>query len=139
MLEKVLIANRGEIAIRICRAAGQLGIRTVAVYAEDDAASLHTRKADIAVELTGAGVGSAAYLNQEALLAAAAANGCRAIARPGRPAGGDRGEPSGHREPVPHGRGDWPGYHRPEGYAPAARRFVQKETLLHCRKIEILC
>lgn len=75
----LLVANRGEIAIRICRAAGQLGIRTVAVYAEDDAASLHTRKADVAVELTGAGAGSAAYLNQQALLDVAAAHGCNLI------------------------------------------------------------
>ena len=78
-LGTVLVANRGEIAIRICRACSELGIQTVAVYAEDDAQSLHTKKADVAVPLTGAGFGAAAYLNQEALLAAAAANGCRAV------------------------------------------------------------
>ena len=72
----LLVANRGEIAIRICRAASQLGIRTVAVYASDDAACLHTQKADVAVELAGAGHGSAAYLNQDALLNVAAAHGC---------------------------------------------------------------
>ena len=42
----LLIANRGEIAIRIMRAAAEMGIRTVAVFSEDDARSLHTRKAD---------------------------------------------------------------------------------------------
>jgi acetyl/propionyl-CoA carboxylase alpha subunit len=42
----LLIANRGEIAIRIARAAAELGIRSVAVYAEDDAASLHLRQTD---------------------------------------------------------------------------------------------
>ena len=75
----LLVANRGEIAIRICRAASQLGIRTVAVYASDDAACLHTQKADVAVELAGAGHGSAAYLNQDALLKVAAAHGCTLV------------------------------------------------------------
>ena len=43
---KLLIANRGEIAIRIARAAAELGIRTVAVFSEDDVYSLHTQMAD---------------------------------------------------------------------------------------------
>ncbi|MFO6386195.1 biotin carboxylase N-terminal domain-containing protein, partial [Pseudomonas aeruginosa] len=47
----LLIANRGEIAIRIARACADLGIRSVAVFAEDDAASLHVRKADVALPL----------------------------------------------------------------------------------------
>jgi hypothetical protein len=59
----LLIANRGEIAIRIARAAAELGIRSVAVYAEDDAASLHVRKSDNAIALKGRGV--AAYLDME--------------------------------------------------------------------------
>jgi hypothetical protein len=71
--------RQGEVAIRICRAAGELGIRTVAVYSEDDATSLHTKKADVAVPLTGAGVGASAYLNQEALLAVAQEQGCSAV------------------------------------------------------------
>ncbi|HBX54159.1 carboxyl transferase domain-containing protein [Pseudomonas sp. UBA2684] len=73
----LLIANRGEIAIRIARAASELGIRTVAVYAEDDAASLHVRKADSAVALTGRGV--PAYLDMQQLIAVAQAQGCQAI------------------------------------------------------------
>ena len=47
----LLIANRGEIAIRIAQACADLGIRSVAVFAEDDEACLHTRKADLAVAL----------------------------------------------------------------------------------------
>ena len=45
-LSSLLIANRGEIAIRIARAAAEHGLRTVAVHSEDDAAALHTRKSD---------------------------------------------------------------------------------------------
>lgn len=73
----MLIANRGEIAIRIARTAAEMGIRTVAVYAEDDAAALHPRIADDAVALQGAG--PAAYLDQAAILAAAAAAGADAV------------------------------------------------------------
>ncbi len=73
----LLIANRGEIAIRIARAASELGIRSVAVYAEDDAASLHVRQADSAVALNGSGV--AAYLDMDQLIAIAQAKGCDAV------------------------------------------------------------
>ncbi len=73
----LLVANRGEIAIRIMRAASELGIRTVAVFSEDDAHSLHTRKADDARPLRGAGV--AAYLDGEYILAVAKEAGCDAI------------------------------------------------------------
>ncbi|MBU0808600.1 MAG: carbamoyl-phosphate synthase large subunit [Gammaproteobacteria bacterium] len=73
----LLIANRGEIAIRIARAASELGIRCVAVYAEDDAASLHVRQADSAVALSGRGV--AAYLDMDQLIAIAQAQGCDAV------------------------------------------------------------
>ncbi|WP_334190364.1 carboxyl transferase domain-containing protein [Noviherbaspirillum sp.] len=73
----LLIANRGEIAIRIARAAAELGIRTVAVYSEDDAASLHLRKADSARPLRGKG--AAAYLDMDQILAAAREAGCDAV------------------------------------------------------------
>ncbi len=74
---KLLIANRGEIAIRIARAASDMGLPTVAVYAEDDASSLHLRAADETQALPGAGV--AAYLNADAVIEAAKATGCDAI------------------------------------------------------------
>ncbi|MFI8738747.1 carbamoyl-phosphate synthase large subunit [Ectopseudomonas toyotomiensis] len=73
----LLIANRGEIAIRIAQACADLGIRSVAVYAEDDSACLHTRKADLAVAL--AGRGPTAYLDIDQLIAIAREQGCAAI------------------------------------------------------------
>ena len=76
-MKKLLIANRGEIAIRIARSAAELALITVAVYAEDDALSLHTRQADEAVALKG--VGAAAYLDIEGMIAAATASGCDAV------------------------------------------------------------
>ena len=74
---KLLIANRGEIAIRIARAAADLGIPSVAVYSQDDAASLHVRKADEAHALQRAGV--PAYLDQARMIQLAQETGCDAI------------------------------------------------------------
>ena len=76
-LSKLLVANRGEIAIRIIRAAADLGIPTVAVYAEDDADALHVHKADEAVRLAGKGV--PAYLDIRQLVDVARAAGCDAV------------------------------------------------------------
>ncbi|MFZ3008325.1 MAG: biotin carboxylase N-terminal domain-containing protein, partial [Phenylobacterium sp.] len=76
-MKKLLIANRGEIAVRIARTAAEMGIATVAVFAEDDAASLHTRKADTAVGLNGSG--PAAYLDGAQILMVAKACGADAI------------------------------------------------------------
>jgi acetyl/propionyl-CoA carboxylase alpha subunit/acetyl-CoA carboxylase carboxyltransferase component len=76
-VSKLLIANRGEIAIRIARAAADMGIPSVAVYSEDDSRSLHLRVADEARLLPG--LGAAAYLNAAAVIAAAHAAGCDAI------------------------------------------------------------
>lgn len=73
----LLIANRGEIAIRLARAAAELDIRTVAIYAEDDSESLHVRKADQAVALRGRG--ASAYLDAEQIIAIAREHGCDAI------------------------------------------------------------
>ncbi len=77
MLKSVLIANRGEVAIRIARAARELGLRTVAVHSEDDAASLHTRGVDLVRPL--AGHGPAAYLDISGIVAAAQAAGADAV------------------------------------------------------------
>lgn len=74
---KLLIANRGEIAIRIARAAAESGLTTVAIHPADDAASLHVRIADHAEEIPGRG--ARAYLDIEAVIAAAKAAGCDAL------------------------------------------------------------
>jgi acetyl/propionyl-CoA carboxylase alpha subunit/acetyl-CoA carboxylase carboxyltransferase component len=77
MIERLLVANRGEIAVRILRAAADLGIATVAVYAEDEASALHTRQADEARALNGSG--AAAYLDIDGIVATAKASGCDAV------------------------------------------------------------
>lgn len=74
---KILIANRGEIAVRIIRAAAELDIPTLAVYAEDDAESLHIRMADQCQLLAGRGI--SAYLDIDQLMEAAKAHKCTAI------------------------------------------------------------
>jgi acetyl-CoA carboxylase biotin carboxylase subunit len=78
MLRKLLIANRGEIAVRIIRAARDLGIATVAVYSDADRDALHVQMADEAV-LIGPPAAKKSYLNVEALLAAATKTGCDAV------------------------------------------------------------
>lgn len=75
--KRVLIANRGEIAIRIARAAAEMGLATVAVFAEDDDRSLHVKAADQAVALKGAG--PKAYLDIEGVITAALSAGCDAV------------------------------------------------------------
>ncbi len=77
MFKKILIANRGEIAIRVARTASEMGVATVAVFAEDDAQSLHLKAADEAWPLTGSGAG--AYLDGAQIVAAAKTCACEAI------------------------------------------------------------
>lgn len=77
-MKKVLIANRGEIALRIIRACKELGIKTVAVYSEADAESLHVRFADEAVCI-GAGPSKDSYLNIPRLISAAEVTNAEAI------------------------------------------------------------
>ncbi|MEB4212090.1 acetyl-CoA carboxylase family protein [Mycobacterium sp. 94-17] len=73
----LLVANRGEIALRIIRTATELGMRTIAVYAEDDADSPHVHAADEAIGLPGSG--PKAYLDQAAMLVAAKSSGATLI------------------------------------------------------------
>lgn len=76
-VRRLLIANRGEIAVRIARTATELGIETVAVFTPDDRGSLHVRRADQAVELPKNGI--AGYLDVDGLLRAATETGCDAL------------------------------------------------------------
>ena len=78
VFRKILIANRGEIAVRIIRACQEMGIATVAVYSDVDAASFHVALADEAVHVGGAPPGDS-YLRGDRMLAAAQATGAQAI------------------------------------------------------------
>jgi len=78
MFKKILIANRGEIAIRILRACKELGIKTVAVYSDADKNSLHVQHADEAIHI-GAASPKESYLNVDKLMQAARASNADAI------------------------------------------------------------
>ena len=78
MFNKILIANRGEIAIRIIRTCNRLGIGTVAVYSNADSRSLHRNLADESVHI-GESQSQKSYLNIDKIIAAAKATGCQAI------------------------------------------------------------
>ncbi|MEU9170724.1 biotin carboxylase N-terminal domain-containing protein [Streptomyces sp. NPDC048420] len=78
MITSVLVANRGEIACRIFRTCGELGIRTVAVHSDPDANALHTRVADTAVRLPGAAPADT-YLRADLIVKAAIASGADAV------------------------------------------------------------
>ena len=78
MFEKVLIANRGEIACRVIRTLRKLGVSSVAVYSEADRNSLHVLEADESV-CVGPAAAAQSYLNREAILNAALSTGAQAI------------------------------------------------------------
>ena len=78
MFSKVLIANRGEIAVRIIRACRELGIQTVAIYSEADAEALHTQLADEAICI-GPAKAVDSYLNVQEVLSAAIVTKAEAI------------------------------------------------------------
>ena len=77
-INRLLIANRGEIAVRIARTAHRLGISTVGVYSEPDANALHVDSVDVAIALGGA-TPTDSYLRGDAIIAAALATGADAI------------------------------------------------------------
>ena len=76
-IKTLLIANRGEIAIRIARAAAEMGIRSIGVYSEDDSRSLHVRRVDKSVALSGSG--AAPYLDIGQMIAVAREESCDAV------------------------------------------------------------
>ena len=78
MFTKILIANRGEIAVRIMRTARQMGVATVAIYSDADAGAMHVAEADEAVRVGPAPVADS-YLQADAIIAAAKATGAQAI------------------------------------------------------------
>src|ERR671919_1814969 len=81
MFSRVLVANRGEIAVRVIRALHELGIEAVAVYSTADAGALHTRLADRAVCI-GPPSATESYLKIPSVIAAGETTGCQAV-RPG--------------------------------------------------------
>ena len=78
MFTKILIANRGEIAVRIIRACKEMGVSSVAVYSEADRETLHTALADESVCI-GPASAADSYLNAERIISAALATGAAAI------------------------------------------------------------
>ena len=78
MFSKILIANRGEIAVRIIRACREMGISTVAVYSEADRDAMHVQLADESYCLGGPQVADS-YLNMAAIITVAVATGAQAI------------------------------------------------------------
>lgn len=78
MFQKILVANRGEIAVRVIRACREMGIRTVAVYSEADREALHTQLADESICI-GPAQGERSYLNMEQILSATIASKAEAI------------------------------------------------------------
>src|SRR5438477_1253532 len=78
MFSRVLVANRGEVAVRVIRALHELGVEAVAVYSTADYGALHTRLADRAVCI-GPPTATESYLNVSSIIAAGETTGCEAV------------------------------------------------------------
>ena len=78
MFTRVLVANRGEIAVRVIRALRELGIEAVAIYSTADEGAMHVRLADRAVRI-GPPSAAESYLNIPSVIAAAMTTGCEAV------------------------------------------------------------
>ena len=78
MFNKILVANRGEIALRVIRACNEAGIKSVAVYSDADEQSLHLKPADEQICI-GSAISAKSYLNIESIIAAAQSSGADAI------------------------------------------------------------
>ncbi len=125
MIERLLIANRGEIAARIARTARRMGISTVAVHSAADAGAFHLRAADLAVPLAGARPADG-YLDPERLVAAALETGADAV----HPGYGFLSENAGFAEAVTAAGLTWvgppPGAIRAMGLKDAAKRRMEE-------------
>ena len=95
--KRVLVANRGEIAIRVFRACKELGIRTVAIYSEEDKNTLFRTKADEAYQIGKGKTPVGAYLGIDEIIALAKDQGCRCHPSGIRFPGGERGICAGMR------------------------------------------
>ena len=111
MLKRVLIANRGEIALRVLRACREMDIETVAVYSEADAEALHVQLATQSVCI-GPARAADSYLNQDALLTVAKATGCDGL------------QIEVHNDPA-HALCDGPQSLKPEVFAPLAAKLLK--------------
>ena len=116
MLKRVLIANRGEIALRVRRACREAGIETVSVYSQADAEALHVQLATRSVCI-GPPRAADSYLNPQALLSAAIATGCDGL------------QIEVHNDPA-HALCDGPQSLRPEAFDALAKKLLKLHEMM---------